>query len=136
MNNMRLFKLFNNDLLPAPKHNKTKAYSIQLSNLTPAINMPQDYKGEQYLADLQLNCTLCCPQVGLFGRTAILKSGEPKAAKDIKLDEWIVFHSDLDLSQVYAVCEIISRVYEKTKNKNGIEEIKLIDNIGLGVIAV
>jgi len=104
---MRLFKLFNNDLLPPPKHKATKLYSIQLSNLTPAISVPQDYRGDKYLADLQLNCTLCCPQVGLFGRTAILKSGAPKAVKDIKLDEWIVFHSDLDLSQTVVICEII-----------------------------
>lgn len=71
--------------------------------------------------------------MGLFGRTAILKGRERKAPKELKLDEWIVFHSDLDLSQTYLICEIIINVYDKNKAEynNG-----FLNNIGLGTLAI
>ena len=61
----------------------------------------------------------------------MLKSDQPKAIEDIKLDEWLVLHSDLDLSQTFVICEIIINVFEK---KN--DDLSPRDNIGLGIIAV
>ena len=133
---MKDFKLYNNDRLPAPKHSATKMYSIKLSDLNPSLSMPEAYRGQQYLADFLLNCTLCNPKVGMFGRTASLRgSKEPQPANEIKLDDWVLFHSDIDLVGTYLICEVIITVLEKV-TVEGRDTIKKVDNIGMGVIAV
>ena len=65
---MRGFKLINADRLPAPQHNQPRIYAIKLWQ--EKLKVPHKY--HQKFASLQLNCTLCLPGVGLFGRTARL----------------------------------------------------------------
>ena len=47
---MRLFKIFNGDRLPAPKHNETKIYGAQITKLSPEFRMPQEYADENKYA--------------------------------------------------------------------------------------
>jgi hypothetical protein len=110
-------------------------YSVSLSNLNPPLSMPEAYRGPEFLADFQVNCTLCDPLAGLFGRTASLKGKEPQAASDIKLEDWLLFHSDIDLSGTYLICEVIITVLEKA-NIGGQDSLQKKDSIGMGLIAV
>jgi len=77
LHNMKFFKLFNSDRLPSPVHDNYKMYAIIFENLSQVIKVPEipNYSSDRLAVTVQLNCTLCDPQVGLFGRTCMVKSG-------------------------------------------------------------
>jgi hypothetical protein len=53
----------------------------------PKIQVPATYKDEsKYRYNLQMNLTLCDPAVGLFGRTATIKSGPAGIANDLSFN--------------------------------------------------
>ena len=111
---MKSFKLFNDSKLPDPEYDEVKMYGISLSEISPAFEMPAKYKDPKFVIDLQANCTLCDPTVGLFGRTVVCKSGDPVEPKDLKMHQWIIFMSDIYLNNTYLMCEIIINIYDKS----------------------
>lgn len=54
----------------------------------------------------------------------------PVDVKDIKINEFIYFHSDLDLKDTYAICEVVLNIYDKD-NSN-----KPVTNVSMGLLAV
>ena len=66
---------------------------------------------------MSISITLCNPIVGLFGRTASIKIGDdlgkPCKINDIKVDNWIFMHSDLDMQETFAICEVVCNIYKK-----------------------
>lgn len=138
---MKLFKLFNADRLPAPA-GEFRMFTIVFEDLVPALKVPAipGYAAEQLAVTAQLNCTLCDPQAGLYGRTCIIRSGGeevdskgrpvPVDAKDLKIKEFIYFHTDLDLKDTHAICEIVVNVHDKNSDN------KLVTTVGVGLLAV
>jgi hypothetical protein len=69
---MRLFKLFNAERLPPPKHSESRLYAINLDKLSPPFTMPKEYSdASKFSYSMQVHYTLCDPAVGLYGRTAV-----------------------------------------------------------------
>ena len=84
--------------------------------MNPAFTMPNEYSDlAKYSATMQVHYTLCHPAVGLYGRTAIQKppAGVPTSPSDLNLDYVVMFHSDLDLTETYLLCEIVVNIHDK-----------------------
>lgn len=78
LRNMRQFKLFNSEKLPQPEHSEAKIYAITIKDMAPALRLPEKYQGPKFTASLMINCTLCQPGIGLFGRTSRLQQVNDK----------------------------------------------------------
>ena len=139
---MRLFKLFNADRRPSPAYDEYKMFAIVFEDMQPAIKVPPipGHEAEQLAVTVQLNCTLCDPQVGLYGRTCVIRSGGeevdhkgqpvPVDAKDIAIKKFMYFHSDLNLKDTHAICEVVINVHDKNKSN------KLVTNVSVGLLAI
>ena len=78
-----------------------------------------------------MHYTLCHPSVGLYGRTAIQKpaSGVPTLPSDLNLDYVVMFHSDLDLTETYLLCEIVVNIHDKLSSE-------IITSLALGILPI
>lgn len=47
-----------------------------------------------------------------------------------KLDNWLFFHSDLDLSETFVICEVVTNIFDKAN------AFKPVQTIGLGIVAI
>jgi len=70
--------------------------------LSPGLVLPKEYANENlFCFTVTISITLCKPIIGLFGRTASIKigdaSGKPCKINDIKIDNWVFMHTDLDM---------------------------------------
>jgi hypothetical protein len=51
-------------------------------------------------------------------------------AKDVKVASYLFFHSDLDLKETYAICEVVLNIHDKTNNLN------LINTVSMGLLPI
>ena len=98
------------------------------------------YQPNALAVTVQISATLCDPKVGLYGRTCTVKfGGEAKDDKgfptavnapDVKVASYMYLHSDLDLKETYAICEVVLNVHDKTNN------LQIINTLSLGLVAI
>lgn len=98
-------------------------YVIWIRNALTRFQVPDEFKNKpKYVASLQINCTLCDPCVGLFGRTAVILSEEPpKAIQEINIDAYLMFYSDYKVDNTAVICDIVVNIHDSEQNNKVIK---------------